>query len=173
MATRKRTTRTASRKKKKTANSFELTRLKLLYGLSGAFTMCVAGLLVARPAPLRADRNDPSVLAAQNADPLDSAIGIDRGIDPSVWNKITVERADSLSSASFHFAVLPQPSGDQIAIGAEWNRQADFAGARGELKVALVSPDASRAPGDEKTIRLLVSRLANRLRMNESAIEWR
>ncbi len=170
MATRSRKTRIS--KKKRNSNAFELTRLKLLYGLSGAFTLCVAGLLLARPAPLAGTQN-PSALAAQSQDPLDSAIQADRGIDPAAWRTIAIERCDSLVGSVFHFAILPQSSGDQIAISAEWSRQVSFSSSPGELRIALISADPAIRPEEEKTIRLLVDRLRNRLRIEESSVVWR
>lgn len=170
MAQRKRKVR---RSTKKHANRFELTRLNLLYGLSGAFTLCVVGLLIARPAPLSASETGLSVLAAQTQDPLDSAIGTDQSIEMARWQRIVIDRSDSLATAAFHFAVLPQPSGDQIAISAEWSRQASLSTPPGDLVITLVSADPAHRPQDEKTIRSLVGRLSSRLRIAESAIIWR
>ena len=161
------------------AASFELTRIKLLYCLSGVFTLCVAGLLLARPAPL----SPPTYASAAQAyaagalaaatDPLDAVIWTDRGIDSSLWKRIVVERTDSLAQSSFHFAVLPQMSGDQIAISAEWGLQQDFEARSGELRIVLVSADPTLEPAREKTVRLLVERLRDRLRMNSADVCWR
>lgn len=157
----------------KKSDRFELTRVKLLYGLSGAFTLCVMGLLLARPAPLSASQSGPAALAAQTRDPLDSAIGTDRSIEMATWDRIVIDRSDALATATFHFAVLPQASGDQIAISAEWSRQTAFSSAPGDLLITLVSPDPSHRPHEEKTIRSLVERLSSRLRIGESAVVWR
>lgn len=168
----KRKTKSRGLSKKKTSPTFELTRIKLLYGMSGVFTLAVAALLLARPAPLIGNSNG-TPLAAQSQDSLDSAIQIDRGIDTSAWKTIVVDRTDSLGSASFHFAILPQDSGDQIAISSEWSRQTSFSGGPGELRIVLVTEDKARMPQDEKTIRLLVERLRDRLRITSADIVWR
>jgi hypothetical protein len=158
--------------KKKPTITLELTRIKLLYGLSGVFTLAVAGLLLARPAPLPGDAN-MTALAAQSQDPLDSAIQPGRGLDTSAWKRITIERADSLGSASFHFAVLPQSSGDQIAISAEWSRQAVFSEAPGELRIMLISSNPDLNIQEEKTIQQLVQRLTSRLGLGREEVVWR
>lgn len=168
----KRKTKSRGLSKKKPSQTFELTRVKLLYGMSGVFTLAVAALLMARPAPLNGNPNG-TPLAAQSQDQLDSAITIDRGIDTSIWKSIVVDRTDSFGSASFHFAILPQDSGDQIAISSEWSRQIGFGEAAGELRIVLVSADDTRSPQEEKTIRLLVERLRDRLRITSADVVWR
>lgn len=151
---------------------FELTRIKLLYGLSGVFTLAVAGLLLARPAPLTGGVEGNQMLAAQTQDPIDAAIAPERGVDRSAWKKIVVGRADSLGSAQFHFAVLPQPSGDQLAISSEWSRQASFPNAAGELRVLLISNDATQPLEEVRTIQTLVQRLSTRIGVEASKVEW-
>jgi hypothetical protein len=171
MAKRKKVRRGLSKKKPPTL--LELTRVKLLWGLSGVFTLAVAGLLLARPAPLTGATGAGAVLAARTQDPLDVAIAPDRGLDAGVWKRIVVARADSLGSASFHFAVLPQDSGDQLAISAEWSRQASFQGAPGELRVVLISPEVNQDPRDVRTITQLVERLTTRIGIASGAVSWK
>lgn len=158
--------------KKKPAAALEMTRVKLLYGLSGIFTLAVAGLLLARPAPLSRDAAS-AALAARAEDPLEAALQPARGMDPSAWKRIVIERAESLGSASFHFAILPQNAGDQIAISSEWSRQVAFNDRPGELRVVLISPDAAASPQQEKSILHLVERLSDQLKMAPERIEWR
>ena len=154
----------------KTTSKSDLTRIKLLYGLSGVFTICVLGLLVARPAPLvGAGSGSPALSAAQDA--VDTAIGTDRGIDTKLWKRIVIGRTNSLSS-SFHFAVLPRDSGDQIAISTEWSKQTDFADRPGDLRIMLVSTDPAQEPAKEITVKRLVERLQGRLRIDAPDILW-
>lgn len=158
--------------KKKASAALELTRVKLLYGLSGVFTLAVVGLLLGRPAPLSSQPVQPA-LAAQSDDPLDQALLPARGIDVAAWKQVVVERAESLGSASFHFAVLPQATGDQMAISAEWSRQVAFNDSPGQVRVVLISSDLASAAQQEKSIVHLVDRLTNQLNLRADQVVWR